>query len=137
MSDTVKWDRNLTVTINKAIEAVDQLMSKQLSEIMHHEKFQKLEGSWRGLNHLVMNTETSSQLKLRVLNISKKELARVLEKAVEFDQSQIFKKIYEGEFRTVGGQPYAALIGDYEFSSLLDDVSLLSQISKDLGRAHV
>jgi len=129
MSGTVKWDRNLTVTINKAIEAVDQLMSKQLSEIMHHEKFQKLEGSWRGLNHLVMNTETSSQLKLRVLNISKKELARDLEKAVEFDQSQIFKKIYESEFGTAGGQPYAALIGDYEFSSHPDDVSLLSQIS--------
>lgn len=129
MNGTVKWDKNLTVTINRAIHAVDQLMSKQLAEVMHHEKFQKLEGSWRGLNHLVMNSETGSQLKIRVLNLSKKELNRDLEKAVEFDQSQIFKKIYENEFGTPGGQPYTALVGDYEFSSHPDDVSLLSQMS--------
>ncbi|WP_347330429.1 type VI secretion system contractile sheath large subunit [Marinimicrobium locisalis] len=129
MSGTVKWDKNLTVTINKAIAAVDELMSTQLSEIMHHEKFQKLEGSWRGLNHLVMNSETGSQLKIRMLNLSKKELTKDLEKAVEFDQSQIFKKIYESEFGTAGGQPYSALIGDYEFSSHPDDISLLSQMS--------
>lgn len=129
MNGTVKWDKNLTVTINRAIAAVDQLMSQQLSEIMHHEKFQKLEGSWRGLNHLVMNSETGSQLKIRMLNLSKKELTKDLEKAVEFDQSQIFKKIYESEFGTAGGQPYSALIGDYEFSSHPDDISLLSQMS--------
>ncbi len=129
MAGTVKWDKNLTVTINKAIAAVDQLMSEQLSEILHHEKFQKLEGSWRGLNHLVMNSETGSQLKIRMLNLSKKELTKDLEKAVEFDQSQIFKKIYESEFGTAGGQPYSALIGDYEFSSHPDDISLLSQMS--------
>ncbi|MGD8175042.1 type VI secretion system contractile sheath large subunit [Marinimicrobium sp. ARAG 43.8] len=129
MSGTVKWDKNLTVTINRAITAVDQLMSLQLSEIMHNEKFQKLEGSWRGLNHLVMNSETGSQLKIRMLNLSKKELTKDLEKAVEFDQSQIFKKIYESEFGTAGGQPYTALVGDYEFSSHPDDISLLSQMS--------
>lgn len=126
---TVKWDRNLNVTINAAIAAIDQAMSKQLCAIMHNEKFQKLEGSWRGLNYLVSNTETSSQLKLRVMNISKKELTRDLEKAVEFDQSQIFKKIYESEFGTAGGEPYGALIGDYEFSSHPDDISLLSKMS--------
>ena len=80
MNGTVKWDKNLTVTINRAIAAVDQLMSQQLSEIMHHEKFQKLEGSWRGLNHLVMNSETGSQLKIRMLNLSKKELTKDLER---------------------------------------------------------
>ncbi len=129
MKGTVKWDKNLSITINSAIAALDQVMSKQLASIMHHEKFQKVEGSWRGLNHLVMNSETGAQLKIRMLNISKKELSRDLEKAVEFDQSQIFKKIYESEFGTAGGQPYAALMGDYEFSSHPDDVSLLSKMS--------
>jgi type VI secretion system protein ImpC len=126
---TVKWDKNLSVTINSAIAAIDKLMSEQLVAIMHNEKFQKLEGSWRGLHHLVSNTETSSQLKLRVLNISKKELSRDLEKAVEFDQSQTFKKIYESEFGIAGGEPYGALIGDFEFSAHPEDISLLSKMS--------
>ena len=129
MSGTVKWDKNLTVTINSAIAAIDKVMSKQLSAIMQHEKLQKLEGSWRGLNHLVMNTETSTQLKIRMLNLSKKELTKDLEKAVEFDQSQTFKKIYESEFGTAGGEPYAALIGDYEFSGHPDDLDLLTNMS--------
>jgi type VI secretion system protein ImpC len=129
MSGTVKWNKNLSVTINNAINAIDQIMSKQLAAIMHNEKFQKLEGSWRGLNHLVMNSETGSDLKLRMLNISKKELGKDLEKAVEFDQSQIFKKIYESEFGSAGGEPYAALIGDYEFSGLPEDLELLTSMS--------
>ncbi len=129
MSGTVKWDKNLTVTINNAIAAIDQVMSKQLSAIMQNEKFQKLEGSWRGLNHLVMNSETSTDLKLRVLNISKKELGKDLEKAVEFDQSQIYKKIYESEFGTAGGEPYAAIVGDFEFSAHPDDLDLLTSMS--------
>lgn len=129
MAGTLKWDKNLGISINSAIAAIDDAMSKQLAVIMHHEKMQKLEGSWRGLNHLVMNSETGSGLKIRMLNIGKKELTRDLEKAVEFDQSQIFKKIYESEFGTAGGEPYAALIGDYEFGSHPDDVSLLSKMS--------
>lgn len=129
MKGTVTWNKNLTVTINNAIAAIDKALSAQLSAIMQSEKFQKLEGSWRGLQHLVSNTETSSQLKIRMLNISKKELTRDLEKAVEFDQSQIFKKIYESEFGTAGGEPYSALIGDYEFSSHPDDVGLLTNMS--------
>lgn len=129
LKGTVKWDKNLTVTINSAINALDKVMSEQLAEVMHHDKFQKLEGSWRGLHHLVFNTETSSQLKLRMLNLSKKELSKDLEKAVEFDQSQIFKKIYESEFGTAGGEPYGALIGDYEFSAHPDDIDLLTDMS--------
>ena len=129
MKGTVTWNKNLTVTINSAIAAIDKALSAQLSAIMQNEKFQKLEGSWRGLHHLVSNTETSTQLKIRMLNISKKELTRDLEKAVEFDQSQIFKKIYESEFGTAGGEPYSALIGDYEFSSHPDDISLLTNMS--------
>lgn len=129
MNGTVKWDKNLTVTINSAIAAIDKVMSKQLSAIMQHAKMQKLEGSWRGLSHLVMNSETSSQLKIRMLNLSKKELTKDLEKAVEFDQSQTFKKIYESEFGIAGGEPYAALIGDYEFSGHPDDLDLLTNVS--------
>lgn len=129
LKGTVSWDKNLAVTINSAIDAIDQAMSKQLAAVMHTDKFKKLEGSWRGLHHLVSNAESSSHQKIRLLNISKKELGRDLEKAVEFDQSQIFKKIYESEFGTAGGEPYAALIGDYEFSSHPEDISLLSKIS--------
>ncbi len=129
MDGTVKWDRNLTVTINNAIAAIDQVMSTQLSAIMQNAKFQKLEGSWRGLNHLLSNSETSTDLKIRMLNISKKELSKDLEKAVEFDQSQIFKKIYESEFGTAGGEPYAALIGDYEFSGHPEDLDMLTSMS--------
>ncbi len=129
LKGTVKWDKNLTVTINAAIAAIDATLSSQLSAIMRNEKFQKLEGSWRGLHHLISNSETSSQLKIRMLNINKKELSKDLEKAVEFDQSQLFKKIYESEFGIAGGEPYSAMIGDYEFSSSPDDVNLLTNLS--------
>jgi type VI secretion system protein ImpC len=129
MDGTVKWDKNLSVTINNAIAEIDRVMSKQLSAIMQNEKFQKLEGSWRGLHHLISNSETSSGLKIRMLNITKKELTKDLEKAVEFDQSQIFKKIYESEFGTAGGEPYAALIGDYEFTNHPDDLDMLTSMS--------
>lgn len=129
LKGTVTWDRNLTQTINQAVNAIDQAMSKQLSSIMHDEKFQKLEGSWRGLNHLVMNSETGATLKIRMLNLSKRELSRDLEKAVEFDQSQTFKKIYEEEFGTAGGEPYACIVGDYEFSNHPEDIDLLSNMS--------
>lgn len=129
MDGTVKWDKNLTVTINAAINAIDQTLSKQVAAIMQNEKFQKLEGSWRGLHHLVHNSETGAGLKIRMMNISKKELSKDLAKAVEFDQSQTFKKIYESEFGIAGGEPYAALIGDYEFSAHPDDMDLLSNMS--------
>lgn len=129
LSGTVTFSKNLTQTFNKAIAAIDEKMSKQLSEIMHHEDFQKLEGSWRGLNYLVKNSETSATLKIRVLNLKKKDLHKDLTKAVEFDQSQIFKKIYETEFGTPGGEPYGALIGDYEFGSGTEDLEVLQGMS--------
>lgn len=129
LKGTVTWDRNLSVTISKAIAAIDSAISGQLAAIMHAEKFQKLEGSWRGLNHLVMNSETGVGQKIRMLNISKRELFKDLDKAVEFDQSQIFKKIYESEFGTAGGEPYGALIGDYEFINHPEDIDLLSKMS--------
>lgn len=129
LQGTVSWDKNLTQTINQAITAIDQAMSKQLSAILHHQKFQSLEGSWRGLNHLVMNSETGQTLKIRMLNVSKRELFKDLDKAVEFDQSQTFKKIYEEEFGTAGGEPYGCMIGDYEFSNHPEDIELLSHMS--------
>ena len=129
LEGTVTWDKNLTHTINQAINAIDTAMSKQLSAIMHQEKFQKLEGSWRGLNHMVTNSETGKSLKIRMLNVSKKEIARDLDKAVEFDQSQIFKRIYEDEFGIAGGEPFGALIGDFEFSNHPEDIDFLSNMS--------
>jgi type VI secretion system protein ImpC len=129
LAGTITFDKNLTRTIDKAIKSIDEKMSKQLAAIMHHEKFTKLEGSWRGLNHLVMNSNTGAGLKIKVLNMTKRELNRDLTKAVEFDQSQLFKKIYENEFGTPGGEPYGALIGDYEWVNHPDDIESLRLIS--------
>ncbi|MFT5578242.1 MAG: type VI secretion system protein ImpC [Paraglaciecola psychrophila] len=129
LDGTLTWDRNLTATITNAITAIDQAISSQLAAVMHHEKFQKLEGSWRGMHHLVMNSETGAGMKIRMLNISKRELFKDLDKAVEFDQSQTFKKMYESEFGVAGGEPYAAMIGDFEFSNHPEDIELLSKMS--------
>jgi type VI secretion system protein ImpC len=129
LSGTVTFSKNLTQTFNKAIAAIDQKLSQQLTEILHHQDFQKLEGTWRGLHHLVKNTETSATLKIRVLNQTKKELHKDLTKAVEFDQSQVFKKIYENEFGTPGGEPYGVLIGDYEFGNGTEDLEVLQGMS--------
>jgi type VI secretion system protein ImpC len=129
LTGTVTFDKNLTRTIDRAIAAIDQKMSTQLNAIMHNERFTKLEGSWRGLHYLVNNSETGTSLKLRVLNLTKRELNRDLSKAVEFDQSQLFKKIYENEFGTPGGEPYGALVGDYEWTNHPDDVESLRLIS--------
>ncbi len=129
MQGTVVWDRSVTRTINKAISQIDESMSRQLAEVMHNPQFQKLEGSWRGLHHLVMNTETSKSLKLRMLNVTKKELFKDLDKAIEFDQSELFKKIYEDEFGMAGGEPYGALIGDFEFTNHPEDIDMLQKIS--------
>src|SRR3954470_22514907 len=92
---TVTWSKNVTQTITQGIAALDAAMSEQLAAILHHPDLQKLEGSWRGLHHLVMNSETSAKLKIKLLNVPKRELLKDVEKAVEFDQSQIFKKLYE------------------------------------------
>jgi type VI secretion system protein ImpC len=121
--------KDMESAINARIAEIDRLVSAQLNEVMHAEPFQKLEGSWRGLNHLVMNSETGTMLKIRVLNVSKKDLLKDLERAAEFDQSALFKKVYEEEFGTFGGQPFGAMIGDYEFSNHPQDMALLEKIS--------
>ena len=129
MKGTVTWSKNVTETINQGMAAIDEAVSKQLSAVMHNERFQKLEGSWRGLNHLVMNSETGTTLKIKVFNCTKRELFKDLDKAVEFDQSQTFKKLYESEFGSPGGEPYGALIGDFEFSNHPEDIDMLEKIS--------
>ncbi len=129
LKGTVTFSRNLVVTFDRAIAEIDRKVSEQLNAIMHHERFLKLEGSWRGLNYLVMNSETGTSLKIRMLQLPKKDMARDLQKAVEFDQSQLFKKIYENEFGTPGGEPYGALIGDYEWTAHPDDVETLRLVS--------
>jgi type VI secretion system protein ImpC len=122
--------------INQRILELDDLIANQLNQIMHEPAFQKLEGSWRGLSYLVMNTETATHLKLRLMNITKKELLDDLEKAVEFDQSQMFKKIYEEEYGTFGGHPYSCLVGDYEFTRHPQDMELLQKMSQVAAAAH-
>jgi type VI secretion system protein ImpC len=126
---TVTWSRNVTQTLKEAISAIDRTMSKQLAAILHAPELQKLEGTWRGLHYLVMNSETSAKLKIKVLNIPKRELFKDLDKAVEFDQSQTFKKLYENEFGSPGGEPYGTLVGDYEISNHPEDIELLSKMS--------
>lgn len=128
-SGVVSFDRNLTRTIEKAVWALDEALSKQLNAIIHDPRFLKLEGSWRGLRYLVMNSETSNNLKIRVVNASKRELHRDLTRVVEFDQSLLFRKIYENEFGTPGGEPYGALIGDYEWTNAPEDIETLREIS--------
>ena len=128
--------RDLEASINARIAAIDRLLSAQCNEIMHNEAFQKLEGSWRGLHHLVFESETGTMLKIRVLNVSKKDLLKDLERAAEFDQSALFKKVYEEEYGTFGGAPFGTLIGDYEFSNHPQDMALLEKISQVAAAAN-
>jgi len=130
MTGTVAWDKNVTRTLDQALDALDRKLSKQLAAVMHHPKFQKLEGTWRGLRHLVFNSETSDTLQLKVLNVTKDELAKDLDTAVEFDMSQLWKKIYTHEFSQPGGRPFGALIGDYEFTQHPTDVAMLRKVSQ-------
>jgi type VI secretion system protein ImpC len=122
--------------INARIAQIDHLISIQLSEILHHEAFQKLEGSWRGLKQLLNQSETSDGLKIKVLNVNKKELLKDLQRAPEFDQSALFKKVYEEEFGIFGGAPFAAMIGDYAIGKTPEDIEFLERISQVASAAH-
>jgi type VI secretion system protein ImpC len=128
--------RDTEAMINARIAQIDHLISIQLNEIMHHPSFQKLEGSWRGLKYMMDQSETSEMLKIKVLNVSKKELLRDLQRAPEFDQSAMFKKVYEEEFGIFGGAPFAALVGDYEFTKHPEDIELLERVSNVAAAAH-
>jgi type VI secretion system protein ImpC len=128
--------KDVEMMINARIAQIDHLLSLQLNEIMHHPSFQKLEGSWRGVKHLMDHSETGVGLKIRMLNASKKELLRDIEKAPEFDQSALFKKVYEEEYGVFGGAPFGALIGDYEFGKHPEDLALLEGVSHIAAQAH-
>src|ERR1051325_1769323 len=128
--------KDAEMMINARIAQIDHLISIQLNEIMHHPSFQKLEGSWRGVKYMMDHSETGMQLKIRMLNASKKDLLRDIEKAPEFDQSALFKKVYEEEYGVFGGAPFGALIGDYEFGRGGEDVELLEKVSQVAGPPH-
>jgi type VI secretion system protein ImpC len=125
-------------TIEAIIAELDKKLSEQISLIIHHEDFKSLEGTWRGLHHLVNNTETDETLKIRVLNVSKKEVASTIKKfkGTAWDQSPLFKKVYEEEFGTPGGQPYGCLLGDYYFDHSAPDVEILNGMAQIAAAAH-
>jgi type VI secretion system protein ImpC len=128
--------RDAEASIQARIAQIDHLISLQLNEVLHYPAFQKLEGTWRGLKYLLDQSETSDMLKIKVLNVSKRELLKDLQRAPEFDQSALFKKVYEEEFGVFGGAPFASLIGDYEFGRGPEDLELLERISQVASAAH-
>ena len=125
-------------SVEAIIAELDRKLSEQINQIIHHAEFQQLEGAWRGLHHLVNNTEVDEHLKIRVMNISKKDLHRTLRryKGVGWDQSPIFKKVYEEEYGQFGGEPFGCLVGDYHFDHSAPDVELLGEMAKIASSAH-
>ncbi len=125
-------------TIESIVSQIDQKLTEQVNLILHHADFKQLEGAWRGLHYLVNNSETDEQLKIRVMNISKKDMHKTLKKfkGTAWDQSPIFKKIYEEEFGQFGGEPYGTLVADYHFDHSPPDVELLTEMSKIAAAAH-
>ncbi|MGH8550947.1 MAG: type VI secretion system contractile sheath large subunit [Methylococcales bacterium] len=138
LKDVAKVSDDAIRSIEAIIAELDKKMTEQLNHILHHEEFQKLEGAWRGLRYLVNNTETDEMLKIRVMNITKKELGKTLKKfkGTAWDQSPIFKKVYEEEYGQFGGEPYGCLIGDYHFDHSPPDVELLGEMAKVSAAAH-
>ena len=125
-------------TIEQMISAIDSRLSAQINLILHHPTFQAVESAWRGLHYLVSHTESDQYLKVRFMNVSKAELAKTLKrhKGVAWDQSPVFKKIYEAEYGQFGGEPYGCLVGDYQFDHSPPDVEMLGELSKVCAAAH-
>jgi len=125
-------------TIEAIKAAIDRKLTEQINQILHNPEYQKLESAWRGLYHLVNNTETDEMLKIRVMNISKNDLGKILKnyKGARWDQSPIFKKIYETEYGTLGGEPFGCLVGDYHFDHSPPDVEFLGEMAKISAAAH-
>ena len=132
LAQTQLIGKDVVKSIEDMIAAIDKKLSDQINQIIHHEDFQKLEGAWRGLHYMVSNTETDEQLKIRVMNISKAELGKTMKryKGTNWDQSPLFKKIYEEEFGQFGGEPFGCLVGDYHFDQSAPDVELLAEMAK-------
>jgi len=138
LQDVSKVSDDAIKSIQAIIAGLDQKITEQLNLVLHNPDFQKLEGAWRGLHYLVNNTETDEMLKIKVLNVSKAEIGKTLKKfkGTAWDQSPLFKKLYEEEFGTFGGEPYGCLVGDYHFDHSPPDVELLSEMSKVSAAAH-
>ena len=122
--------------LSARISQLDELLSGELNEILHAPEFQKLEATWRGLHYLVDQTETSTSLKVKVMNVTKKELLADFKGAAEFDQSNVFKKVYEEEYGTLGGSPFGVLVGDYNFGRGPEDLEVLEKMSNVSAAAH-
>jgi type VI secretion system protein ImpC len=136
LAGTITMGRDTEAMLNARIAQIDKLLSVQVNEIIHHPEFQKLEASWRGLRYLLSNSETSETLKVKILNVSKKDLLKDLQRAPEFDQSALFKKVYEEEFGIFGGAPFGALLGDYAFDKTGEDIELLEKVSQVAAASH-
>ena len=138
LSETAVISDDVVGTIKAIIAEIDKKLSDQVNLILHNERFQQLESAWRGLHYLVSNTETDEMLKIRVMNISKKDLGKTLKKyaGAAWDQSPLFKKLYEEEYGQLGGEPYGCLVGDYYFDHTPGDVQLLGQMSQVAAAAH-
>ncbi|MDO6388427.1 MULTISPECIES: type VI secretion system contractile sheath large subunit [unclassified Uliginosibacterium] len=136
MEGAVVVSDNLSATLDARIAELDELISGQLSAIMHAPEFQKLESSWRGLEYLCKQSSTSTTLKIKVFNTNKKDLVKDFKSAIDFDQSVLFKKVYEEEFGTFGGAPFGALIGDYEIGRQPEDMYFIDQMSHVAAAAH-
>jgi type VI secretion system protein ImpC len=138
LSQTALISADVVQSIEAIIAQLDKTLTEQINLILHHEDFQKLEGAWRGLSYLVNNTETDEFLKIRVLNVSKKELGKTVKrfKGIAWEQSPIFKSVYEAEYGVLGGEPYGCLVGDYYFDQSPADVELLSGIARVAAAAH-
>src|SRR6187402_1852798 len=138
LSQTKLIGSDVVKSIEAIIAQLDKKLSEQINLILHHEDFQKLEGAWRGLHHLVNNTETDEMLKIRFMNISKVELGKTLKryKGTAWDQSPIFKKVYEAEYGQFGGEPFGCLVGDYYFNHGPQDVELLGEMAQVSAAAH-
>jgi type VI secretion system protein ImpC len=136
MKSQIVVSKDLEHMLSERIAQVDELLSDQLNEVMHAPDFQKLESTWRGLQYLVDQTETSPTLKIKVMNVTKKELLNDLRTAADFDQSNIFKKVYEEEYGILGGSPFGALVGDYYFGRGPEDMVVLEKMSNVAAAAH-
>ena len=138
LSQTQLIGKDVTKSIQAMIAAIDAKLTEQVNKILHHADYQQLESAWRGLHYMVNNTETDERLKIRVMNISKKELGKTLKKfkGAAWDQSPIFKKVYEQEYGQFGGEPFGAIVGDYHFDQSPPDVELLGEMSKVAASAH-
>ncbi|PME63336.1 EvpB family type VI secretion protein [Vibrio lentus] len=136
LSGTVTWDKNVTKTIENAISEIDKKLSQQLSEVMQQKDLQKLEGSWRGLQKLVKESELGRDLKIKMVDYTQEELLDQFEDAPAIDRSPLFNAVYQGEFGTAGGEPYGTFIGDYEFSAKDEDVALLRYMGEVAAACH-